>query len=301
LSFAQFEREVTGERIRDKISASKKKRLWLGGYCPLGYDVQDGQLVINPKEAKLVRHIYQRYLELKSVRLLKQDLDRRGIISKVRISKAGIPSGGKSFSRGALYELLANPLYLGEVRHKKLRYPGRHQAIVERGTWEEVQRRLRDQTARTALSRSRADTSILTGKLFDENSEPLRAVWSNGRHGGNYRYYVSRELITQGRGSTADGEKGWRLAAPELERSVVASVRSILDDHAALATTLQEAGASTTEINAVLKAAEAKPASFDPPKIAALVTRVDLRQDGMELSLNLESLLPQDPASGPTP
>jgi site-specific DNA recombinase len=108
-------------------------------------------------------------------------------------------------------------------------------------------------------------------------------------------------LITRGRGSTADGEKGWRSAALELERSVVASVRSILDDHAALATTLQEAGASTTEINAVLKAAEAKAASFDPPKIAALVTRVDLRQDGMELSLNLESLLPQDPAIGPTP
>jgi site-specific DNA recombinase len=154
--------------------------------------VQDGQLVINPKEAKLVRHIYNLYLKLKSERLLKQDLDGRGIVSKVRISKTGISSGGKSFSRGALYELLANPLYLGEVRHRKLRYPGRHQAIVERGTWEEVQRRLRDQTARTALSRSRADTGLLTGKLFDKNDAPLRAVWSNGRHGGNYHYYVAR-------------------------------------------------------------------------------------------------------------
>src|SRR5580704_3216510 len=299
LSFAQFEREVTGERIRDKISASKKKGLWLGGYCPLGYDLRDHQLVINPTEAQLVRHVYKRYLELKSVRLLKQELDRRGIVSKVRMSKTGTTSGGKSFSRGALYELLANPLYLGEVRHKKLRHPGQHQAIVERGTWEEVQRRLRDQTARTAISRSRADTSMLTGRVFDENGEPLRTVGATGRHGGSYRYFVSRELVAAGRRSTDDQEKGWRLAAPELERSVVAAVQSLLNDRAALAVTLQEAGAPTAEINSLLKAVAAN--SLDPPKVAELVARVDLRQDGMELSINLETLFPANSANGSKP
>ena len=110
LSFAQFEREVTGERIRDKIAASKRKGMWMGGVPPLGYDVRDRRLVVNQEESKLVKHIYRRYLELGSVRFLKQDLDRRGIVSKIRVSKNLRRSGGRSFSRGALYELLANPI-----------------------------------------------------------------------------------------------------------------------------------------------------------------------------------------------
>src|SRR6516164_1659631 len=109
LSFAQFEREVTGERIRDKITASKRKGIWMGGMVPLGYDVVDRRLVVNQAEAQLVQEIYQRYLELGSVRLLKEDLDRRGVASKVRLSRQGTRSGDKSFSLGALYELLSNP------------------------------------------------------------------------------------------------------------------------------------------------------------------------------------------------
>ena len=124
LSFAQFEREVTGERIRDKIAASKKRGMWMGGFCSLGYDIRDRRLVVNQEESKLVRNIYKRYLELGSVRLLKHDLDRRGVVSKVRVSKNGTRSGGRPFSRGALYELLANPIYIGEIRHKKVRHPG---------------------------------------------------------------------------------------------------------------------------------------------------------------------------------
>ena len=156
LSFAQFEREVTGERIRDKIAASKKKGMWMGGFCSLGYDIRDRRLVVNQEESKLVRHIYKRYLELGSVRLLKRDLDRRGVVSKIRVSKNGTRSGGRPFSRGALYELLANPIYIGEIRHKKVRHPGQHEAIVDRQTWEKVQRRLRDQTARDGIPKIRA-------------------------------------------------------------------------------------------------------------------------------------------------
>ena len=148
LSFAQFEREVTGERIRDKIAASKRRGMWMGGTVALGYDVSDHRLVINPAEAETVKGIFQRYLELRSVRLLKNDLDQRGIISEIRLSRNGNRSGGKAFSRGALYELLSNPVYIGEIRHRKERHPGQHEPIMDRELWERAQRQLRDQAAR---------------------------------------------------------------------------------------------------------------------------------------------------------
>ena len=132
LSFAQFEREVTGERIRDKIAASKRKGMWMGGSTATGLRrprSPAGQS-IRPKP-RPSRDIFQRYLELGSVRLLKDDLDRRGIISKIRLSKNGNRSGGTAFSRGALYELLSNPVYIGEIRHRKERHPGQHQPMVE--------------------------------------------------------------------------------------------------------------------------------------------------------------------------
>jgi len=277
--------------------------MWLGGFCSLGYDVRDHQLVINPEEAKLVRYLYKSYLESGSIRLLKQTLDRRGIVSKRRVSKNGKRSGGKPFSRGALYALLANPVYIGEIRHKELRHPGQHQAIVDRKTWEEVQRRLSDQTARTGTPKSTAAANFLAGRLFDENGAPLReATGAKGRHGGRYRYYVSGDLVTDGRSLVHD--KGWRLAARELERSIIVSVRAILNDQAAIATAAQEAGASTAEISSVLGAAEAKIGLLDsdsqaPLAVAELVKRLDLRKDGIEMAMDLETLLPPDSARRP--
>src|SRR6202140_2358898 len=168
LSFAQFEREVTGERIRDKIAASKRKGMWMGGYPPLGYHVRDRRLVINDLEAAQVIDIYKLYLELGSVRLLKRELDRRGVVSKVRVSRRGVRSGGRSFSRGALYELLANPIYLGEIRHKGERYPGQHEPILDREKWERVQQRLRDGTRRGGQPSVKAPARPLGGEVFDE-------------------------------------------------------------------------------------------------------------------------------------
>ena len=139
LSFAQFEREVTGERIRDKIAASKRKGMWMGGLVPLGYDVHERHLVVNPAEAATVREIFRCYLELGSVRLLKAELDRRGLRSKLRVASNGVRSGGHSFYRGALYTVLRNPIYVGQIRHKGVCHPGEHEAIVERDTWEQVQ------------------------------------------------------------------------------------------------------------------------------------------------------------------
>src|SRR5262249_22057928 len=127
LSFAQFEREVIGERIRDKVAASKRKGIWMGGTAPMGYDHSDRKLVVNQEEARTVQQIFERYLELGSVRLLKQDLDARGIISAIKGSKNGNHRGGKPFSRGGLYHLLSNPVFIGEIRHKQERYPGQHE------------------------------------------------------------------------------------------------------------------------------------------------------------------------------
>jgi site-specific DNA recombinase len=138
LSFAQFEREVTGERIRDKIAASKRKGIWMGGCPSIGYEVCDRRLVVNQAEAVTVRQIYQRYLKTGSVPKLKKGLDRDGVVSKIRVSRKGNRSGGQSFSRGALYELLSNPIYVGEIRHKQERHPGQHEAILDRNLWEKV-------------------------------------------------------------------------------------------------------------------------------------------------------------------
>jgi hypothetical protein len=157
LSFAQFEREVIGERIRDKVAASKRKGIWMGGVLPLGYDVRERKLVVNHDQAETVRGIHERYLELDSVRLLGDDLRQRGIVSSARVSRSGNARGGKEFSRGALCHLLSNPIYLGEIRHKHQRHPGQHEALVSRELWERVQQRLRDQfTEGCSLPCSRA-------------------------------------------------------------------------------------------------------------------------------------------------
>jgi len=194
LSFAQFEREVTGERIRDKIAASKKKGMWMGGTVPIGYDVIERRLVVNPAEAQTVREIHARYLVLGSVRRLKQELDARGIVSKLRVSKNGIRSGGKPFSRGALYELLSNPVYVGEIRHREERHPGQHQAIVDRELSDKVQLLLSQQAAHPRGEPTNAGENLLAGKLFDEAGERLYACGAT-KGQRRYRYYVSRSLV----------------------------------------------------------------------------------------------------------
>jgi len=198
----------------------------MGGVPPLAYDVCDRRLVVNRAEAATVKHIHERYLALGSVRLLRNDLERRGIVSKIRVSKKGMRSGGRQFSRGALYQMLSNPIYLGEIPHKKERHPGQHEPIVGRDLWEKVQRRLRDQATTHRERPTKTLPSPLAGRLFDENGEPLY-VQGGGKGARHYRYYVSRGLV---RGSVQDEQRGWRVAAPELERAVRAATRQILGD-----------------------------------------------------------------------
>jgi site-specific DNA recombinase len=288
LSFAQFEREVTGERIRDKIAASKRKGIWMGGTVPLGYDVRDRRLVTNSGEAETVRGIFRRYLELRSVRLLKDDLDRRGAVSKLRISHNGNRSGCKPFSRGALYELLSNPIYIGEIRHRKERHPGQHEPIMERELWERAQRQLRDSAAGRRAKPTKAVSSPLAGKLFDGSGEGLYVAGA-AKGERRYRYYVSRRLIA---GSAGKARNGWRLSAPEIERAVAAGAQKLLGDHPALGSAAHSLGVGAGDIPAVLEAADswkARLASDTESALAIkeLVDRVSLKQDGIELKLNL--------------
>src|SRR5262249_19776709 len=152
LSFAQFEREVIGERIRDKIAASKKKGMWMGGVPPLGYRAQDGKLVIVESEAETVRLIFRRYGELGSVRLVKDELDARGIRSKSRTSASGRLRGSKPFARGALYLMLKNRIYRGEIVHKAQSHPGEHTPIIDQPLWDAVQARFASNAERNSCA-----------------------------------------------------------------------------------------------------------------------------------------------------
>ncbi|MDO8432458.1 MAG: recombinase family protein [Candidatus Binatus sp.] len=288
LSVAQFEREVTGERIRDKIAASKRKGMWMGGTVPIGYDVRDRHLVINRAEAATVKRIYERYLELGSVRLLKQDLDHRGVSSKIRVSMKGNKSGGRSFSRGALYELLANPIYIGEIRHKRERHLGLHGAILERELWERVQQQLREQAAQRSQRPIRAGSSPLAGKLFEQTGEPLYVQYTV-KGARRYRYYVSKGLIT---GSAKDAQRGWRLSATEIERAVAIAARAILDDRVGLLEALEKSGIESPDVRAMLEAAadygRRLIASIDVAAcLTDLVERVELLEQGIRVSIKL--------------
>ena len=174
LSFAQFEREVTGERIRDKIAASKRKGMWMGGPIPLGYDSRDKKLVVNGSQAEVVRKVFSLYLELGGVDLLKQETDHLGLVTKRHEDGSGF-RGGLPFSRGNLYQMLHNPIYAGEIAHKGKVYPGQHERIIAPGLWEAVQKRLNTNTRERQSPTNITGTFILTGKLFDETGDRLVA------------------------------------------------------------------------------------------------------------------------------
>jgi site-specific DNA recombinase len=295
LSFAQFEREVTGERIRDKIAASKRKGIWMGGCPSIGYDVCDRRLVVNQAEAATVLEIYKQYLKTGSVPKLKKELDRDGVVSKIRVSRKGNRSGGQSFSRGALYELLSNPIYIGEIRHKGERHPGQHEAILDRNLSEKVQKCLQDRTDRSTEPRTKVSPSPLSGKVFDETGEPLY-VQAAVKDRRRYRYYVSRALV---RGSKVEGQRGWRVPGQELERAVSIAARSILDDNAAILEALQVAGIGDADLNQIFTfVAEWKERLLaERERSTALVELVEkavLTDEGIRLGLKLSV-----PSAGP--
>jgi site-specific DNA recombinase len=224
LSFAQFEREVTGERIRDKIAASKKKGMWMGGQPALGYDAKERKLVVNEAEAATVRFVFRRYLELGTVRSLRDDLAATGVLSKCRTAADGSPYGGQRFSRGALYLMLKNRIYRGEIVHKGKAFPGEHAAIVDEELWRRVQSHLEENRMERREGDKAIKPSLLAGIVFDAGSEPMTPTHAV-KKGTRYRYYISRRLIT---GPASDSSRGQRVPASDLETLVVARLRALL-------------------------------------------------------------------------
>ncbi len=222
LSFAQFEREIAGERIRDKIAASKAKGMWMGGNVPLGYDVKERKLIVNDAEAETVRSIFRRYAEIGSVRILADELAVLGIVSKRRQGANGVLAGGNRFSRGALYTLLQNPIYRGEIAHQGKIYPGQHEAIVDAEHWKLVQEKLAGNRQARALGATAEEPSLLAGLIVDGEGHrmtPTHAV----KRGRRYRYYVSTALIS---GARTDHATSRRSSSIGLERFLLRSKTS---------------------------------------------------------------------------
>lgn len=215
LSFAQFEREVTAERIRDKIAASKKKGMWMGGLPPLGYYVQDKKLVINQPEAETVRELFRLYLNLGSIPKLMREADQRGIRTKVRVID-GEEKGGRPFTRGHLQQLLRNPVYVGKIRHKREVFDGEHEAIVDEDVWDQVQGLLTTKAPKRTTAKNWTSGSLLTGLLFDETGDRLTPSHAR-KKGQAYRYYVSSRLTS----GNKDDSTGWRLPQVELDEAVI--------------------------------------------------------------------------------
>lgn len=280
LSFAQFEREVTGERIRDKIAASKRKGMWMGGTVPLGYDLQNRTLSVNMPEAEQVRLIYQTYLELGCVSKLRLRLEELGIRSKSRVSSDGRPCGGAKFSRGALYLLLQNRLYLGEIRHKEVSYPGQHEAIVSRELWQAAQLLLRQNRPPGPVHPKGQEVSWLTGLLFDTDGTCFTPMHTTKR-GKRYRYYVSQALL-QGKNTERP-----RLPAPEIEGIVLGELEAVLREPQRLFSLVSDRPDHPAEMQAIVKAANAFRARANKPSPSIpAVQRVMVDTDRVTLTVS---------------
>ena len=224
LSFAQFEREVTGERIRDKIAASKKKGMWMGGVVSLGYRVENRALHIVEDHAAIVQSLFRRYVKIGSVVRLKQALDAEGLRLPIRVDGAGRSTGGGSISRGLLYKILSNPIYVGRLAHKTQVHEGQHDGIVDRELWEEVQTSLRGHLAARKVRREReASDALLMGKLFDDRGNRMSPSWSR-RGSKRWRYYVSQALL---QGDRTKAGTIARVSAPEIENRIIEAVSKL--------------------------------------------------------------------------
>src|SRR5467141_1316109 len=245
LSFAQFEREVTSERIRDKIAASKRKGLWVGGTLPFGYEMRDGKIAIVQEEAELVRLIFRRYLELGSVNELLRDLRERNIRTRTKQLSTGGTRGGIPFGRGALYYVLSNHFYIGEVKYKNEILPGEQPPIMDRELFDAVRQKSLDQSSHRTILRNKSD-HLLTGLLFDDAGHRMVPTHAT-KAGVRYRYYVSTPFL-HGEAKTASAGSVSRIPAADIEDVVV----KLLKEHLAANQGTSTAGASRLEDHGVL-------------------------------------------------
>jgi site-specific DNA recombinase len=297
LSFAQFEREVTGERIRDKIAASKKKGMWMGGPVPLGYDLEKRKLVPNSKESEVVCKIFSAYLKVGCVSKLAVHLDREKIRSKVWVTRTGARRGGVAFARGALYDLLRNRLYVGQIRHRDKWYPGAHPGIVPRELWDRVQAQL-DSNVRAQRKRAREQSSsLLTGLIEDGEGNRFTPSFTIKR-GRRYRYYVSRTVIQNPAGQQSGPT---RLPAHEIESRVTERLQAFLRSDAQVFDELSATSESPAVLHQLVAGAKKLAASVSslPAEdlrdlLACILQRVIIQESSIEMMIkksNLRELL----------
>jgi site-specific DNA recombinase len=295
LSFAQFEREVIGERIRDKFAASRKKGMWMGGWPPLGYEVQDRRLVVVEREAALVRRIFDRFAKTGSALAVVRELNAAGEVTKRRQCADG-PRGGKPWSKGAIYKVLANRVYLGEAVHKGVAYPGEHAAIVDQRAWDKAHAVMVEPAHRRGAATRAQVPALLKGLIFGPNGRSMSPSHTR-RRGRIYRYYVSREAIADGYGSCeitsvpAAGIEGAvldhvqrLLAAPELVARTWAAARREPNEEI-----------TEREVTVLLRDFATVWTELFPAEQARIVQlhveRVDVHEDALEVRIRAEGLV----------
>jgi len=280
LSFAQFEREVSAERIRDKFTASKKKGMWMGGNPPLGYEVQDRRLVINTTHTQIAKRIFDRYLALGCVAKLKRELESHDIKSPERISTRGKKLGGKYYSRGALYNILGNPIYIGKIRHKDKIYDGLHDGIINEDIWHTVQEKLSNQAAKPRGHTKASRDNILKGLLFDNRGTAYTPVFTKK---GNkaYRYYISQNTLSEKNHPDAVIQ---RIPAHTLESKIIASLKAEIFSPENLSRLFENGG----ELNDYI-AKQSELLNYEGI-ITSCINKIIIMNDRLEIHLNVQKL-----------
>ena len=297
LSFAQFEREVTAERIRDKIAASKRRGMWMGGLPPMGYVAREKALCIDEEQALRVREIFKLYLDLGCVRAVQTELNQRGWVTPARSTKRAGAAGERPFSRGHLYRMLSNPIYAGQVAHKDSVYEGNHMRLISAEIWHAVQERL---AANLNGNRNRVnakDPSLLAGLVWDEAGDRMTPTHAQ-KGQRRYRYYVSRSRHV---GTAQDGSNpGWRIPAQELEQAVLLGLKQFLTDESRLLDWMEnqtneeeKCRCTSAEVKETLRCARDKALELQSSPLATLaevVDRVLVKADQIEIGLKRQVL-----------
>jgi site-specific DNA recombinase len=293
LSFAQFEREVTGERIRDKIAASKQKGMWMGGWVPIGYDRKDRTLTVNETEAVTVRTISDLFLKLKNVRRVQAELTRLNLTTKPYETPRGRAIGGLSFARGHIYKILSNPLYIGEIEHRGVRYPGQHPPLIDRQKWDAVQAQLAANHHENRTRTNAKSKSLLAGLIYDDAGNRLVSSHAT-KNGKRYRYYITSQGA-QRSAATPDPAK-LRLPASMIDELLRTKLQSFLTDKAQISILLRETRCRPAEIGSGLALANALAGSLTSGtpmahNVAELLARVTVSHKSLKISVKRDRLL----------
>jgi site-specific DNA recombinase len=288
LSFAQFEREVTGERIRDKIALSKQRGKWMGGVPPMGYDVKEHKLIINEPDAEVIRHIFRRYVDLKTVHDLKAELDATNVRTTPRAYESGRTTGGRPFQKGHLYRILQNRIYVGDIVHKDKSHPGQHEAIVDVELFDAAQKLLTENRVKKLNGTGKKAPCMLTGRLFDDRGHPMSPKHSRTRR-LYYRYYTSQAII---KGTPHEAGSLPNIPAHEIERLVQAEVQKFLKDGQRMQPILKEEPIKTQQ-HLLKTAAELTWQTSDEARlfVKSVVHRVELSDHDIKIELCGESVI----------